>query len=98
MGFLRPRLVNLLFMLTFPRISRGRSARPAPAEALPVVDELSDHLPLVPGNGLRAHWTVGASGRPELSWAVADPDSPPGVAHLLPRLDALFPDEVRRSA
>lgn len=98
MSFLRPRLVNLLFMLTFPRILRARGTRPVPAKPQAAVDDLCDHLPLVPCNGLRAHWTLGGSGRPELTWAVADPDSPPGVAHLLPRLEALFPDEVRRSA
>ncbi len=84
-------------MLTFPRILRGHGVRPA--EQQPVVDDLSDHLPVVPCNGLRAHWNVGANGRPELTWAFPDPDSPPGSTHLLPRLEVLFPDEVvRRSA
>lgn len=86
-------------MLTFPRILRARGARPAPAEPEVIVGDVDVEFPSVPCNGLRAQWRVGASGRPELSWAVAGPDDAPGVTHLLPRLGVPFPDQIaRRSA
>lgn len=84
-------------MSTFPRVLRGRGVRPVSAEPRALVDDEFE-LPLMPCNSLRAQWHVGASGRPELTWAVAGLDDPPGVTHLPPRLEALFPDEVRRSA